>query len=79
MPFVSRILAVADVYEALTAARPYRDGLSREKAFEIMRRDAGQGLCPDCIAALEKWLDRGAVTTRITAQLEEIDRLITTL
>lgn len=79
MPFVARILAVADVYEALTAARPYRDGLSREKAFEIMRKDVGQGLCPDCVNALEKWLDNTSFESRVTAQLDEIDRLVSTL
>jgi HD-GYP domain-containing protein (c-di-GMP phosphodiesterase class II) len=52
----SRALAVADVYEALTADRPYRDGMAPEQALEIMRRDAGQHLCGDTLAALERAL-----------------------
>lgn len=35
----ARILAVADVYEALTARRPYRDGLPVEQALMIIRKD----------------------------------------
>jgi putative nucleotidyltransferase with HDIG domain len=75
MPPEARILAVADVYEALTAARPYRDGLPREKALSIMKKDAGQHLCAECIAALEMWLDRTSVTARVELQLQELDRL----
>ena len=48
-----RVLAVADIYEALTAQRPYRDLLSRAAALEIIRSDVGQRLCPDAFAALE--------------------------
>jgi len=34
-----RVLAIADVYEALTARRPYRDGLPIDKALMIIRKD----------------------------------------
>jgi putative nucleotidyltransferase with HDIG domain len=36
IPFMSKILAVADVFEALTAKRHYRDALSADEAFSIM-------------------------------------------
>lgn len=75
LPPEARILAVADVYEALTAARPYREGLPRETALEMMQRDAGKHLCPVCLEALELWLDRTQITPRVEAQLEELDRL----
>ncbi len=52
MDMPSRILGVADVYEALTADRPYRAGMSRGKALDIMNRDAGTKLCATAIAAL---------------------------
>ncbi len=38
---MSRVLAVADVYEALTADRPYRAGLAVPTVLDIMRRDRG--------------------------------------
>jgi HD-GYP domain-containing protein (c-di-GMP phosphodiesterase class II) len=37
----SRVLAVADVFEALTADRPYRAGLPVERALEMLGKDAG--------------------------------------
>ena len=35
-----RILTVADIFDALSARRPYRDGLPLETVFRIMRKDA---------------------------------------
>ena len=49
----ARILAVADVYDALAAHRPYRDALPREKVFAIMMKDAPHALDIDCLHALQ--------------------------
>jgi len=46
IPFEARILAVADVYEALTADRPYRKAFSREEAIVIMEEEKGIKLDP---------------------------------
>lgn len=51
-----RALSVADVYEALTADRPYRDPFSREEALEILRDDAGTALDERAVDALEEVL-----------------------
>jgi len=48
----SRILCVADMYEALTANRPYRAGLSREAALKIIRSGSGTLVCPLATEAL---------------------------
>lgn len=48
----SRILAVADVYGALTEDRPYRPGFSPEKALQIMQQEVPTKLDPECFAAL---------------------------
>jgi HD-GYP domain-containing protein (c-di-GMP phosphodiesterase class II) len=48
----SRILAVSDVYGALTEDRPYRAGFTHEQAMAIMEKDAGLKLDADCFAAL---------------------------
>jgi hypothetical protein len=53
LDFPSRILVVADIYEALTADRPYRAGMSREDALAIINRDRGSKLCANAIDALE--------------------------
>jgi HD-GYP domain-containing protein (c-di-GMP phosphodiesterase class II) len=55
-----RVLAVADVYEALTAHRPYRPAYSAEQALAVVRREVPQRLDRDVFAALEVLLaDRG--------------------
>jgi HD-GYP domain-containing protein (c-di-GMP phosphodiesterase class II) len=52
----ARVLAVADVAEALSADRPYRAGLAPDVVLEIMARDAGPKLDPDAFTALrEAW------------------------
>ncbi|HVF41038.1 MAG TPA: HD domain-containing phosphohydrolase [Gemmatimonadaceae bacterium] len=48
----SRILCVADMYEALTANRPYRAGLSRDAALQIISAGSGKHVCPEATAAL---------------------------
>jgi HD-GYP domain-containing protein (c-di-GMP phosphodiesterase class II) len=47
-----RILAVADVFDALLAERPYRSALPREQVFAIMGKDAGVALDAECIEVL---------------------------
>jgi putative nucleotidyltransferase with HDIG domain len=48
-----RILATADVFDALTADRPYRKALSTEESLQIMNRDAGTAFDPVCLEALD--------------------------
>ena len=48
----ARILCVADMYEALTAHRPYRAGLGRETALKIIREGSGKHVCPVAAEAL---------------------------
>jgi putative nucleotidyltransferase with HDIG domain len=50
----ARVLAVADIYEALTAERPYRAAMPAETALAIVRSERGTGLCPAAVDALER-------------------------
>lgn len=75
LPLEARILMVADVFEALTAARPYRDAVPVGKVLEILRKDAGVGICPQSLEMLEYWLERTDFIGRFDAQIEQIDRL----
>jgi HD-GYP domain-containing protein (c-di-GMP phosphodiesterase class II) len=59
VPVGARIMAVADVFDALLADRPYRAGLPLEQVLAILRRDAGSALCADCVCALEAVADDG--------------------
>jgi putative nucleotidyltransferase with HDIG domain len=77
--WVSRLLAVADICEAMSAKRPYRDAMPWSKIHDIMSRDVGTGLDGDCFAALEKWHDQHAVESRVESQMTEVDRLLAEL
>jgi HD-GYP domain-containing protein (c-di-GMP phosphodiesterase class II) len=48
----SRIVAVADVFDALTSARPYKAAWSNEQAYAELRALAAAQLDPDCVEAL---------------------------
>lgn len=50
----SRILAVADIFDALSAKRPYRDSLPLKTVFEIMHKDAPHAIDATCLKALEE-------------------------
>jgi putative nucleotidyltransferase with HDIG domain len=63
----SRILAVADVTEALSAERPYREALAPETVLDIMRRDAGHTLDGTVFAALEAVLPAWAAPSSAPA------------
>jgi HD-GYP domain-containing protein (c-di-GMP phosphodiesterase class II) len=52
LTLTARILAVADVFDALRAKRPYRDALPLEKVFSIMREDSPKALDRPCLEAL---------------------------
>lgn len=47
----ARIYAVADAYDALTSDRPYRRGLERQPAIEIIRQGAGSQFDPKVVQA----------------------------
>jgi putative nucleotidyltransferase with HDIG domain len=51
-----RMLAVADVYEALTSQRPYRPAMSSADALALMRTDVPERLDGEVFAALERLL-----------------------
>ena len=64
----ARILAVADVFEALTAKRPYRQDLSEEEVSTIMTRKLGTALCPEAYDALQTYQANGGYSpARIAA------------
>jgi len=52
IPLSARILAVVDVYDALTSNRPYRPAFSEEKALEMILEEAGQQFDPQFVQAL---------------------------
>jgi putative nucleotidyltransferase with HDIG domain len=49
----ARVLCVADICDALRSSRPYREGKTLDQVVEIMSRDAGVALDPECVAAMQ--------------------------
>jgi len=52
IPLEARIVAVADIFDALTSKRPYKEAWSNEMAFTELRKLATDKLDQDCVNAL---------------------------
>jgi len=61
IPQASRIMLVADAFDAITSSRPYRHALSVDHACAELRRHAGTQFDPTCVDALLEGLDAGAI------------------
>jgi putative nucleotidyltransferase with HDIG domain len=51
IPLGARIVAVADTFDAITSARPYRPACPHKKALDILRAEAGTKLDPHVVRA----------------------------
>lgn len=76
LPLTARLMTVADIYEALTAARPYRDGMPKEKVLAILGKDAGKAVCPTACEGLIAYLKREELDSRVDEQLRSLDSLL---
>jgi diguanylate cyclase (GGDEF)-like protein/putative nucleotidyltransferase with HDIG domain len=54
IPAASRIMLVADAYDAMTSDRPYRRALSSDQALRELKANAGRQFDDECVAALAK-------------------------
>jgi hypothetical protein len=56
IPLFARIVAIADAFDAMTSARPYRAGMSPETAYRLMAEESGKQFDPVLLSA---FLDLG--------------------
>ncbi len=58
IPLEARIVAVADVFDALTSVRSYKEAWSNDKAIQTLQELAGELLDKDCVDALVQNMDK---------------------
>lgn len=56
IPLSARIVALADVFDALTSRRPYKEAWPVDRALEAIRAESGRHFDPAVVAALERAL-----------------------
>jgi len=61
---MGRIVAVADVFDAITSDRPYRQGISTEEALDTLYRESGTHLDRNCVQGLAKAYTKGRIRTQ---------------
>ena len=77
IPIESRIVTVADVFDALTSKRPYKEAFPLEKAYEIIREESGKHFEPqvvdaffliknDILEIMNKFIDKDFKKNRLT-------------
>lgn len=56
IPYIARILAVADTFDAMTSDRPYRNALTLEIAVAELRKNAGSQFDPEMVEAFSGYM-----------------------
>ncbi|MDO6680438.1 two-component system response regulator [Shewanella sp. 10N.286.52.C2] len=70
IPLYGRIVAVADVFDALTSKRPYKEAWPVEKALELLKKEAGTHFDPQLVPLFVEKLDQ---ILEIKAKFNESD------
>ncbi|NJP05295.1 MAG: GAF domain-containing protein [Chloroflexaceae bacterium] len=58
---IGRIVAVADMFDAMTSDRPYRKARTAEETITILRGSAGRECDPECVEALARAYHKGLI------------------
>lgn len=79
IPLLARIVAIADAFDAMISNRPYRSGLTMEKAFTELKDQAGTAYDPACIEAflrlrprIEEGFQQRDASSQTVLQLTEL-------
>ena len=59
IPPLARLLAVADVFDAMVSARPYRSGMDPQSTLDEIRSESGTQFDPEMVAALMRVMESG--------------------
>lgn len=69
IPFFSRIIFIADTFDAMTSTRPYRKGLSNKIAFRELRDFSGPQFDPKLVEVFIRAMDRSEIKKEKTFNL----------
>lgn len=77
IPLYGRIVAIADVFDAMTSARPYKETFSVEEALDKIREGRGSHFDPDVVDAFFEILDeiRAIKQQYESSELQEAEML----
>ena len=64
IPQPARIVAVADVFDALMSPRPYKRAWTFQEALDYLRAESGRHFDPACVGAFERRIDSVAAIMR---------------
>ena len=70
IPLSARIMAIADVFDALVSKRCYKDAISAEEAFKIIKKDSGTHFDPELVKVFLKHKNK---YQKINIKFKEID------
>jgi len=59
IPVTSKIITIADAFDAMTSTRPYRKGMAREQAIYILRKDSGTQFDGALVEGLVELIEAG--------------------
>ncbi len=76
IPLGSRIIAVADTFDAITSARPYRSASPHQRAIDILRAEAGAQLDPGAVRAFLDYYSGKRPTVACAVAIAAVRRLI---
>lgn len=69
IPLESRILAVADAYDAMTSNRPYREAITRERALTLISERAGTQFDTDVVNVFVEVMSESATTESLASSM----------
>jgi putative nucleotidyltransferase with HDIG domain len=67
----TRIITTADIFDAITAERPYRGAIPVEKALGMMAQTVGTALDPQCFEALQRAVKELRLDGQVAPQAQE--------
>ncbi len=74
IPLTSRLVAVADTFDAMTSDRPYRKALSHQVAFAELKKCCGTQFDPDVVAAFVEAL--GEMSSATDVRMDRVAEMV---